>query len=215
MRSVVCVTGPQDADLGAVVTQVRQVDTRSDVLVVGSAPNLAAAPGDVARIEIPAQGSPVEPVWLGLRWAVAEDYDQVICLPADLPAAAVPILSEALSGADAVVGSRFMRAGRALWKGPGMARAGNWATQALLRLPVRDTTSSLMGMKRHVLEAVNLADLRAPGPAGMLALKLRVNRLGFTLAEVPIEGLDSRLRVRRDELVDAAGRVLQMFVRGR
>lgn len=207
-------TSEPGVQISAVVEAVRRANAKADLLVVGRAEELASTPDDVARIVLSCGDVPAdEPTWQALRWALAEDYDEVISLPASRPAAAVPILVEALRDADAAIGSRF--GARRRWRAPDLSRAGNLAAQTLFRLPIRDTTSRLMGFKRHVLEAINLADLRAPTAAWALAVKLRAYRLGFTLAEVPIEGLDVRPTRRREELVDAGRRVLQLFLRGR
>ena len=211
MRAVVCITGAPDVDAGPILRSLRETAEGVDRAVIGASATGPEA-DDVVRIDRPSDGS--DPVWQGLRWALEADYDQVICLPADESASAVRPMMRALSEADAVIGSRFPP-GLLRWRDRTVARAGNAYARLLLRLPVCDATTKLMGFKRHVLEAIHLPDLRGHSTALQVELKHRAHRLGFTLAEVPVDGDDSRQRRTGKQILNAAGRVLQLSLRGR
>ncbi len=111
-------------------------------------------------------------------------------LPSDLPA-----LLDAASGADLVIGSRYVRGGRVV----------NWPTRRVLlstvaneyvrwitRIDVRDVTAGFRCWQRHLLTRIPLADLRSDGYAFQVEMTWHARRAGGRIVEVPITFVERR-----------------------
>lgn len=120
------------------------------------------------------------------------DYDVVISMDADLshdPAVIPTMLAELAAGADAVVGSRYVRGGgttdwpihRQL-----LSKWGNAYTRTVLRLPTRDCTSGYRAYRAGALRAAEPSSTGAEGYAFLTELVRRLTRRGYRVAEVPI-----------------------------
>jgi dolichol-phosphate mannosyltransferase len=101
----------------------------------------------------------------------------------------LPGLVEASSGADLVVGSRYVPGGgvrdwgllRRL-----VSRGGGLYARAVLRVDVRDLTGGFKCISREVLEAIDLESVRADGYVFQIEVTYRALIAGFTVSEVPI-----------------------------
>ena len=217
MRSVVVLTGDSLQELAKSLRGVRAADPAVEVALVGPPSTLQGISDDVIRVSMPEESASTQDArWFGLQWAIGEAYDSIIALTPTDPVDAVPAVLKALNEADAVVGSRFLAHRPVLWPmSQVVSRFGSLYAQVLLRLPVRDATTGLMGFRRHVLEAIHLPQLRFNAELLNVELKVRAHKLGFTLAEIPIDGRRSCGLPGRGEVVGAARRVLQLAVRGR
>jgi dolichol-phosphate mannosyltransferase len=103
---------------------------------------------------------------------------------------AVPALLEApRSGADLVLGSRYVAGGRVEnWSGSRrvVSRAGCLYARAMLRLPVRDLTSGMKCFRAETLATIDYASARARGYAFQVELTYRTLRAGLRVVELPI-----------------------------
>ena len=101
----------------------------------------------------------------------------------------IPSLIEKSRQADLVIGSRLIPGGGE--EGRSVVRrwitlAANAYIRAMLRLPVRDTTSGYRLFSRRCLVAVPWDAMRATGPEVVQEILLAVHAHGFRIAETPI-----------------------------
>jgi dolichol-phosphate mannosyltransferase len=128
----------------------------------------------------------------GFTRALAEGPGFVIQMDADGshdPAALPGLLALARTGADLVIGSRYVPGGAVLGWHPvrrAVSRAGCAYARALLRVPVRDVTSGLKCWTAPALAAVDPASVRSEGYAFQVELTDRALRRGLRVAETPI-----------------------------
>jgi dolichol-phosphate mannosyltransferase len=101
----------------------------------------------------------------------------------------VPRLIAAAGAADLVLGSRYVPGGGVENWGLSrrlLSRGGCAYARVLLGIPVRDLTGGFKCFNRRVLQAIDLADVRADGYAFQVELTYRAVRAGYRVAEVPI-----------------------------
>jgi len=119
-------------------------------------------------------------------------YDVVISMDADMshdPQVIPAMLATLAEGADAVVGSRYVRGGgttdwpihRQL-----LSKWGNAYTRTVLRLSTRDCTSGFRAYRADALRAAEPTSTSAEGYAFLTELVRRLTRGGYKVAEVPI-----------------------------
>ncbi len=125
------------------------------------------------------------------RWAIERGYDAVVEMDADGSHAPeeLPQLLAALRDADVVLGSRWVPGGAVEnwpWPRRVLSRGGNAYTRMLLGLPLRDATGGYRVYRRHVLEALPLAEIASQGYCFQVDLAWRAWRAGFRVVEVPI-----------------------------
>jgi dolichol-phosphate mannosyltransferase len=132
----------------------------------------------------------------GFRWALERDYATISEMDADFshdPADLVRLLERVEAGADLAIGSRYVAGGRVT----------NWPTDRVLLskyasvyvrlitwIPVHDTTAGFVCYRREVLETMDLGKIAFVGYAFQIEMKFAAWRLGFRLAEVPINFVD-------------------------
>ena len=105
--------------------------------------------------------------------------------PADLPRLLAPLAS----GADVVLGSRYVAGGGIQDWGParrGMSRFGCTYARRVLGVPVRDLTGGFKAFRAGALEAIDYASVRSQGYAFQVELTYRALRRGLAVEEVPI-----------------------------
>lgn len=127
----------------------------------------------------------------GFRWALAQGYEAIIEMDADLShdPAAIPSLLEALSEADLVVGSRYIPGGRIENWGVvrrSLSRLGNIYAGALLGMGVRDSTSGFRAFRSSVLRELDLDTVSSHGYAFQIEMTRRIHLGGGRIVEVPI-----------------------------
>jgi dolichol-phosphate mannosyltransferase len=91
--------------------------------------------------------------------------------------------------ADLVLGSRYVSGGGIRDWGMlrrAVSRGGGWYARAILRVTVRDLTGGFKCVRREVLEAIDLATVRADGYVFQIEVTYRAIVAGFTVLEVPI-----------------------------
>jgi dolichol-phosphate mannosyltransferase len=132
----------------------------------------------------------------GLQWCMAQSYDFVINLDADLSHAPeyAPILLSACTdeqpACDVAVGSRYVAGGgmRGLpfhrrW----ISRLLNTYATRLLHLPVKDCSGSFRCYRVTALQRLDFARLTCPGYGFLEEILVALHRSGAKLIELPIE----------------------------
>jgi dolichol-phosphate mannosyltransferase len=127
----------------------------------------------------------------GFSRALAGGAELVIEMDADFShdPRYLPALVEAASGADLVLGSRYVRGGgvrdwglvRRL-----ISRGGGLYARTILGIDVRDLTGGFKCFRRQVLEAIELGSVRSEGYVFQIELTYRALLAGFTVREIPI-----------------------------
>jgi dolichol-phosphate mannosyltransferase len=128
----------------------------------------------------------------GFKWAIEREYDYIFEMDADFshnPDDLMKLRQAALDGADAVIGSRYIKG----------VNVVNWPMSRVLMsyfasvyvrfitgIDVQDATAGFMCYKRKVLETVELDKIKFVGYAFQIEMKYTAIKHGFKLMEVPI-----------------------------
>jgi dolichol-phosphate mannosyltransferase len=128
----------------------------------------------------------------GFKWAIAHQYDYIFEMDADFshnPDDLIKLRNACLNGADAAIGSRYIRG----------VNVVNWPMSRVLmsyfasvyvrfitRIKVQDATAGFMCWKRKVLETINLDKISFVGYAFQIEMKYTAIKHGFNLVEIPI-----------------------------
>ena len=135
----------------------------------------------------------------GFGLAIDEGFERIVSMDTDFshdPAAVPTLLAAIESGADAVIGSRYVPGGgtrnwplhRRL-----LSRWGNLYTAFVLGVRVRDCTSGFRAYRGSALAEIDPRSTRAEGYAFLTELVVRLARRNRTIAEVPILFVDREL----------------------
>lgn len=145
----------------------------------------------------------------GFRRVLAEPWCRaVVTMDADFSHDPLEIraMLDRLAECDLVVGSRYVSGGgignwslHRRW----LSRGANLYVRALLSLPIRDTTSGFLCMRRESLENLPLNHIESNGYAFLVEMKYLLNRAGNRIVEHPIH-FDER---REGESKMSAGKV--------
>lgn len=135
----------------------------------------------------------------GFEYAVEHGYDYVFEMDADFshdPQYLPSFIDAAESGADLVIGSRYIAGGgtpnwSALRKF--ISGGGNIFARAILRIPVHDCTSGFRCYRTSALRTLNLRAIQATGYAFQVELAYNFWKAGYTVREVPIVFVDRRI----------------------
>lgn len=153
----------------------------------------------------------------GFTWALAQDYDLIAQMDADLshPPDRLPALFDALADADVAVGSRYVRGGGvrnwALHR-RALSRGGNLYVRAVLGTGVRDSTAGFKAFRREALVAIDVLHSESGGYAFQIENTWRASRRGLRVVEVPITFTDrtaGRSKMSGPIAREALGRVLR------
>jgi dolichol-phosphate mannosyltransferase len=132
-------------------------------------------------------------------WALERGYDYIIEMDADFshdPKYLGPMLNEAESGSDLVIGSRYVEGGGTVNWGPGrklLSRGGSLYARTILGIGLRDLTAGFVCFRRAVLQAIDLNAVKSSGYAFQIELKYRTLKAGFRVKEIPIVFEDRRV----------------------
>lgn len=205
MRATVIVPTYQEAEnIAELLRRIRVAAPSVSVVVVddgspdGTA-DLAEAVGGVEVLRRSAKDGLASAYRAGFERALANGADILITMDADLShdPAVIPMLIEASeSGADVVIGSRYVPGGEILDWTPArraLSRWGNLYATGALKLPVRDATSGYRAYRAEVVNVEDLGRIRASGYGFLIEIAYRVARGGGKLVEVPITFEDRKL----------------------
>jgi dolichol-phosphate mannosyltransferase len=151
----------------------------------------AAHPRRVSVLHRPAKLGLASAYIAGFRQALAEGYEHVFEMDADLShdPAALPALRTALETADVVLGSRYVRGGAApgspLWR-RALSQCGSVYAAKVLSLPFRDLTGGFKGFRASVLSSLDLEAIRSNGYAFQIEVTYRCFQQCFRIVEQPI-----------------------------
>jgi len=202
-------------NLAWVVGRLRTAQPSVDVLVVDdSSPDGTGAVADRLADEDPAvhvlhrpgKGGLGAAYVAGFTWALEAGYDVIGEMDADGSHQPEQLhrLLEALSGADLVIGSRWIPGGSVVnWplRREALSRGGNLYVRLLLGISIRDATAGFRVFRRAALEKIDLASVESTGYVFQTDLVTRCLRAGLTVREVPIEFVE---RVRGDSKMSGA-----------
>lgn len=142
----------------------------------------------------------------GFGWGLARDYDVFVEMDADGSHAPeqLPRLLAALSSADLVLGSRWVRGGSVVnWplRREVLSRGANIYARVALGMSLHDATGGYRAFRREVLESIDYATATSKGYCFQIDLAWRAQRAGFRVVEVPIT---FRERERGESKMDGA-----------
>jgi dolichol-phosphate mannosyltransferase len=132
----------------------------------------------------------------GFKWAIQHQYDYICEMDCDFshnPLDLLRLQDACAKGCDMSVGSRYVPGGEvANWprKRRWMSKGAGQYVNLILNLGVQDATAGFVCFKRHVLESINLDDIRFIGYAFQIEMKYKTKLAGFTIQEVPIRFID-------------------------
>jgi len=132
----------------------------------------------------------------GFRWALERDYAYVFEMDADFShdPGHLPQFLDAIRDADLVLGSRY-RQGKVTVVNWPISRLllsyyANVYARAVTGLPLWDATGGFKCFRRHVLQAIDLDDVRSNGYAFQIEMSFRAWRKRFRIVEIPIVFVD-------------------------
>jgi dolichol-phosphate mannosyltransferase len=154
----------------------------------------------------------------GFKWAIEKQYDYIFEMDADFshsPDDLMKLRKACLDGADAVVGSRYIKG----------VNVVNWPMSRVLMsyfasvyvrfitgIKVQDATAGFMCYKRKVLETVELNKIKFVGYAFQIEMKYTIIRHGFNLVEIPIIFTDRTAGTSKSIFREAFLGVIQMRI---
>jgi glycosyltransferase involved in cell wall biosynthesis len=133
----------------------------------------------------------------GFRVGLERGYRRFVSMDADLShdPSYLPGLVAATDDADFAIGSRYLHGVSVVnWSLTRLAASvgANAYARIVTGLPVHDCTSGFQCIRREVLEAIGVPQLRRQGYAFLIELKYRAHRRGFRFREVPIVFVERR-----------------------
>jgi dolichol-phosphate mannosyltransferase len=200
-RVLVVIPTYNEADnVGAIVRRLRQAVPAAEMLVVDDnspdgtgriADGIAAGDPRVEVLHRPGKQGLGAAYVAGFGWARERGYDAVVEMDADGSHAPeeLPRLLDAARDADVVIGSRWMRGGRAVnwpWHRQVLSRGGNLYTRLVLGMPVSDATGGFRVYRVPALDKIDFGSVSSQGYSFQVELSWRAHQAGFRTVEVPI-----------------------------
>ena len=127
---------------------------------------------------------------LGMKYAVAKNYDFLITMDSDYShhPKYLPQVINRLAENDFVIGSRYMQGGscdlgifRKL-----LSRGANFLARWMLQIPLHETTTAYRGFSVNLLRRINLDRIRSDGYSFFVESLFYINATTKKLAEFPI-----------------------------
>lgn len=128
----------------------------------------------------------------GFTWALERQFDVVVEMDGDgshLPEQLDRLLGPITSGADLVIGSRWIPGGKVdNWSlaRQGLSRTGNGYARLALGFDLHDATAGYRVFTRHALETIDLSSVDSNGYCFQIDLAWRAWRKKLKIVEVPI-----------------------------
>jgi dolichol-phosphate mannosyltransferase len=197
---VVVPTYNERENLEPIVARVRRAAPAAHLLVAddGSpdgtgeiADRLAAADDHVHVLHREAKQGLGAAYLAGFAWGLEHGYQAVVEMDADgsHQPEQLPALLEALTGADLVIGSRWVPGGTVRnwpWHREVLSRGANTYTRIAMGTPVRDMTGGFRAYRASALRALDLHEVSSQGYCFQVDLAWRALRRGQRVVEVPI-----------------------------
>src|SRR6516165_9403040 len=230
--AVIMPTYNERANIESTAGRVRRAVPDADLLVVDdnspdgtgeTADNLAAEDSHIHVLHRSGKAGLGAAYIAGFRWALGEGYDVLVEMDADgsHQPEELPTLLSALTGADLVIGSRWVPGGTVRnWPKSReiLSRGANTYARLMLRVPVRDTTAGYRAYRAQTLRAIDLGTVQSQGYCFQIDLTLRAVNAGLKVTEVPITFVDrtrGASKMSRAVMAEAFWRVAQWGVAGR
>jgi dolichol-phosphate mannosyltransferase len=135
---------------------------------------------------------------MGFKWAIDKKYEFIFEMDADFshnPQDLMILHQACIDGADMAIGSRYKSGvnvvnwpmGRVL-----MSYCASMYVRFITGMNIYDTTAGFKCYRRHVLEAIDLDNIKFKGYAFQIEMKFTAWKLGFRIEEVPIIFTDRR-----------------------
>jgi dolichol-phosphate mannosyltransferase len=159
----------------------------------------------------------------GFRRALASGAELVLEMDCDFshdPADVPRLIAAAETGADVVLGSRYVPGGSIPDWGlvrRAVSSGGNLYARAFLQSGLHDLTGGFKCFRRRVLETIDLDAIRSKGYAFQIETTYRAARAGFRVVEVPIAFVDRRRggsKMSRAIVLEAVWKVPLLRLRG-
>ncbi|MBL1408582.1 polyprenol monophosphomannose synthase [Sphingobacterium faecale] len=137
----------------------------------------------------------------GFKWSLVRSYTYIFEMDADFshnPEDLIRLRAAALSGADMVIGSRYVRGVNVVnWP---MSRVlmsyfASVYVRLITRINIQDATAGFVCFNRKVLEKLDLDKIKFVGYAFQIEMKFKAIQYGFNVVEVPIIFTDRTLGV--------------------
>ena len=204
-RVLVVIPTYNEADnIKIIVDRVRQAVPQVDILIADDnspdgtgriADELTAGDERVHVLHRPGKQGLGAAYVAGFGWAREHGYEAVVEMDADGSHAPeeLPRLLDALSEADAVLGSRYVPGGTVVnWPTSRMliSRSGNLYVRIALGMPFRDATGGYRAYRMPVLDKMEIDSVSSQGYCFQVDLAWRAYRQGFRVTEVPITFAD-------------------------
>jgi len=202
VRTLIVIPTYEEAlNITEVLTRVRAAVPDADVLVVddsspdGTADLARATAAELGQIDVlvrPKKDGLGNAYRHGFREGIDRGYEVLVQMDADLshdPAALPSLLAALDSGAEAVIGSRYIAGGSVPhwpWYRRALSKWGNRYACFVLGMTVHDATAGFRAYRVDALEAIDVFSTRAQGYGFQIETAYRVARSGRRLAEVPI-----------------------------
>jgi dolichol-phosphate mannosyltransferase len=127
----------------------------------------------------------------GFEWGLNAGYEVLVEMDADgsHQPEQLPALLMALTDADLVLGSRWVKGGEVVnWPKSRevLSRGGNLWTRLMLGIPLRDATGGFRAFRRKTLLGLGLDNIASSGYCFQVDLAWRAWQAGFRVIEVPI-----------------------------
>ena len=197
---VIIPTYDERENVGPIVARVRAAVPDADVLVADDnspdgtgelADQLAASDPRVHVLHRAGKQGLGAAYLAGFAWGLERGYDVLVEMDADgsHQPEQLPRLLEALSGADLVLGSRWVPGGKVVnWPAHRKLISVGGTTYARLALgvPIRDVTGGYRAFRASTLRALDLHDVASQGYCFQIDLAWRAVQRGLRVVEVPI-----------------------------
>jgi dolichol-phosphate mannosyltransferase len=230
--AVIIPTYNERENLESIAARLRTAVPEADLLVVDDnspdgtgelADKLAAGDQHIHVLHRPGKAGLGAAYIAGFGWALGEGYSAMVEMDADgsHQPEDLPRLLDALQGADAVIGSRWVTGGTVRnWPKSRefLSRGANTYARLMLRLPVRDATAGYRAYRATTLRTINLGSVQSQGYCFQIDLTLRAVNAGLTVTEVPITFVDrtrGASKMSRAVMAEAFWRVAQWGVADR
>lgn len=135
---------------------------------------------------------------LGFKWAIEKKYGFIFEMDADFshnPQDLMILHQACIDGADMAIGSRY-KSGVNVVNWPMsrvlMSYCASMYVRFITGMDIYDTTAGFKCYRRHVLEAIDLDNIKFKGYAFQIEMKFTAWKLGFRIEEVPIVFTDRR-----------------------
>jgi dolichol-phosphate mannosyltransferase len=156
----------------------------------------------------------------GMQHALTHGADAVLTMDADFShhPRYIPSMVRAISGADLVIGSRYVPGGQVLYPFYRrlLSRCANLFARLTLGLHARDCTAGFRLYRRRVLESIPLDQIFSNGYSFLIEMLFYVQSRGWKVAEVPIIFEDRKYgqsKISQNEIVKAVYTCIRLLAR--